>query len=261
MTAHAPEAAPGEAPSVVTVTRPHRHVALLRMRDDEHANMFTPALREETTRALKALEGDADTKVVVVCGSDKYFCCGGTQRELLDLIDGRETFDTRPFYRLLFDCALPTVAALAGHALGAGLLFGLYADIPILARGSSYSANFMSYGFTPGAGATAILPAKLGWPLATEMLLTANAFRGEELAARCPSLRFADKDTVEAEALAIARDLSVKPRQSLMLLKDGLRHELRTRLSEAIARELAMHTVSFGLPEVREAVQRRFGIS
>lgn len=60
----------------------------------------------------------------------------------------------------------------------------LFADFVILSKESIYTTNFMKYGFTPGMGATFILPQKLGISLAEEMLLAAKTYRGEELQKR-----------------------------------------------------------------------------
>lgn len=69
---------------------------------------------------------------------------------------------------------IPVISAIQGHASGGGMLFGLYADVVLLAEEGVYSATFTKYGFTPGMGATYILPERFGKLLANEMMLTAK---------------------------------------------------------------------------------------
>ena len=51
---------------------------------------------------------------------------------------------------------------MQGHGIGGGFVVGLFADFVILSRESVYSTNFMKYKFTPGMGATYIVPKKIG---------------------------------------------------------------------------------------------------
>ncbi|AUH52219.1 hypothetical protein CXB49_16060 [Chromobacterium sp. ATCC 53434] len=245
--------------SVVQLSYPAAGVAQVSMRDHDERNMFSHALIEGLDRAFADIGACRDVKVVVVSGLDQYFCCGGTRSELLSLIEGEKTFDIGQFYRALLDCPLPTIAAMAGHAVGGGFVFGMYADIAILAEESVYSANFMRYGFTPGVGSTCLLPRRLGEALASEMLLSANGFTGRELSLRGAPFKVVKRAKVLEEALALAVDLAAKPQASLRMLKATLTRELREALPAAIARELDMHDVTFKLPEVRAQVERHFG--
>ena len=81
------------------------------------------------------------------------------------------------------------ISAMQGHALGGGLAFGCFADIIVMGVECIYSANFMKYGFTPGMGATYIIPRKFGEVLGTEMLLTAKNYYGSELKERGASAK------------------------------------------------------------------------
>ena len=54
------------------------------------------------------------------------------------------------FYDQLLRCEIPVVAAIQGHAIGGGLVFGAYADVIVMAEECLYSTNFMQYGITSG---------------------------------------------------------------------------------------------------------------
>ena len=241
---------------VVKVQYPEPTIAEIILDDRAHQNTFSSALIQGLTTAFTTLR--ATTKVVVIHGYENYFCCGGTQEELLNLCDGKITFADLDFYRLLLDCEVPTIAAMQGHAIGGGLVFGCYADIIFMARESLYSANFMRYGFTPGMGATYILPKKLGAVLADEMLFNAKNYHGGELQERNAQVNVLKKEIVVPTALAFAKELAEKPLISLKILKRHQVQAIKAELPIVVEQELAMHAITFQLPEVKEKINHLF---
>jgi polyketide biosynthesis enoyl-CoA hydratase PksI len=127
---------------VVHLRRAGGAIAVIEMADRDGRNTFTEALVAGLGRALQQVADDPDLRVVVIHGYDSYFSAGGTLQELLEVAEHKQTFDAHNFYRALLDCPLPVVAAMQGHALGGGLVFGLYADVVVLSEESLYGANF-----------------------------------------------------------------------------------------------------------------------
>jgi len=244
---------------VVTISRPSPGVAVVEMADRASRNTFSKALVRDLMAAFETLRGDPGIHVIVAHGYDSYFCAGGTQEELLDFADRRVQFDDLPLFRLFLDADVPVIAAMQGHAIGGGLAMGLFADIVILSEESLYSANFMKYGFTPGMGATLVLPAKLGQALAGEMLLTAGNYHGGELAKRGIPFPVLKRRDVIPAALRMARDIADKPLVSVKLLKRRLNADLIDRLPAAVRAEVGMHEVSFAQPDVRRRIETLFG--
>jgi polyketide biosynthesis enoyl-CoA hydratase PksI len=240
---------------VVETTFEKAGVAVVKMEDRANRNGFSRELVEGLLQALQFRERQSEVKAVVVQGYDRIFSAGGTKEELLALQAGRKDFSDLGFYRLLLDCEVPVVAAMQGHAIGGGFVFGLYADVVILAEECLYSANFMSYGFTPGMGATLVLPEKLGPSVAAEMLLSARGYHGGELRRLGAPVRVEPQEKVLAEALETARLIAEKPREPLCLLKAALTDSLRRRLPAAVERELAMHRVTMHTAEVRKRIE------
>ncbi|NQZ12190.1 MAG: enoyl-CoA hydratase, partial [Algicola sp.] len=119
--------------------------------------------------------------------------------------------------------------------------------------------NFTKYGFTPGMGATLILPKKLGIALAHEMMLGAKNYRGEELRNRGIPFTVLPRSEVLAHALELAKNLAQKPRVSLVTLKDHLVKELRLELPHVINQEVTMHEKTIHQPEVKDLIEQHFG--
>lgn len=242
---------------VVKVQYPHPNIAEIIMEDRASSNTFSQAIIDGLASAFKSIL--PETKVVVIHGYENYFCCGGTQEELLNIAEGKITFADLSFYRLLLDCELPTIAAMQGHALGGGLAFGCYADLIVMAEESIYSTNFMKYGFTPGMGSTYIVPKKLGEQLGNEMLFTAKNYHGGVLKQRGATVSIVKKTDVIPTAFALAKELADKPLVSLKVLKQHLTEEIRVNLPKVIDKELSMHSISFAIPEVTDRIKSLFG--
>ncbi len=180
---------------------------------------------------------------------------GGTRDELMTLSDQVQTFaDLEFIFKGFLQCRVPVIAAIQGHASGGGLVFGLYADIVLMAEESLYSAVFTKYGFTPGLGATFIIGEKFGNALATEMMMTAGTYRGTDLMQRGASVIFKPQAQVFAEALVTARALADKPAYTLRTLKQTLARRKLEQLPAILAEELRMHAETFGNPEVKRRI-------
>jgi polyketide biosynthesis enoyl-CoA hydratase PksI len=234
-------------------------IVLVRMQDRANKNTFTNELIAGMTEAFAHIGGRADCKAVILTGYDSYFSSGGTQEGLRDLFDGKFKFTDRDLYSLPINCPVPVIAAMQGHGIGGGFVLGMFADFVVLSRESVYTANFMKYGFTPGMGATLILPKKLGFSLAEEMMLIAGNYRGEELQKRGVPFPVLPRESVLGHAMELARSLAEKPRVSLVTLKDHLVAPLREQLPGFIAQEIAMHERTFHQPEVRDRIESFFG--
>lgn len=231
-------------------------IALVRMQDRTHRNMFTPAVLEGLMHCFAAIDADDSVKAVIVTGIDNVFAMGGTREELLTLSEQVRTFASLEFiFKGFLQCRVPVIAAIQGHAQGGGLVFGLYADVVVMAEEGLYSAVFTKYGFTPGLGATFILGDKLGDGLATEMMMTAATYRGSELQQRGAGVTFRPAAEVISTALGIAREMAQKPGTTLRTLKQGLAQRKLERLPAVIAEEVRMHGETFGQAEVKERIR------
>jgi polyketide biosynthesis enoyl-CoA hydratase PksI len=234
-------------------------IVQVKMQDRIHKNTFTNELIRGLTDAFEGIRAGGEYKVVILTGYDSYFSSGGTQQGLRDLFEGKFKFTDRDLYSLALNCPIPVIAAMQGHGIGGGFVMGMFADFVVLARQAVYTANFMKYGFTPGMGATFILPRKLGIGLAEEMMLTGSTYRGEELQRRGVPFPVVPREIVLEHALELARNLAEKPRVSLVTLKDHLVAPLREQLPRFIEQEIAMHERTFHQPEVKDRIEAFFG--
>ena len=235
-------------------------IAFVKIQSRENKNMFSPGVIRGLLAKFALIKKDPMIKAVIVTGYDRIFLAGGTQEGLISIVEEQTRCTDIPFlYQGLLECEVPVIAAMQGLAVGAGLTFGLYADIVIMAEEGTYSANFMKYGFTPGLGTTFILEQKLGKNIANEMMFTAKSFSGEELKNRGAPVIIIKQSEVVKEALSIANTLSEKPVDSLKVLKKSLASRVLEALPRVIEQELRMHEQTFyNNPEVMERINNHF---
>jgi polyketide biosynthesis enoyl-CoA hydratase PksI len=160
---------------------------------------------------------------------------------------------------LIVDCPIPVIAAMQGHGIGAGFVLGLHADLVLLARESIYTTNFLKYGFTPGMGATLVVPAKFGPFLGAEMLYTARNYRGGELAQRgiaCPVL---PREQVLPAAREMAQAMADAPRATLVKLKQTLTANARAGFYDRVAQEMALLIATGQQREIAGRIESRYG--
>ncbi|CAM3275435.1 MupK [Xenorhabdus nematophila ATCC 19061] len=228
------------------------------LRDEVGKNQFTPEFCQQLRDVFTRIESEQELRAVVVQGLTHLFSAGGTQEELLRFTTGQRLFTENDFFLSFHRCSVPVIAAMQGHAIGGGLILGLYADIPILSERSVYTANFMRYGFTPGMGATALLLTRFGEALGREMLFTAAKMRGRELKERGCPLSVVAHDEVLSLALGKAESLIEMPVRSLKLLKSHFTQRYQEDIDKAIQSEAKMHQESFVLPEVRRLIESSY---
>ncbi|MGD0096268.1 MAG: SDR family NAD(P)-dependent oxidoreductase [Terracidiphilus sp.] len=234
-------------------------IVVVKLEDREAKNMFSAALEQGVEEVFAHIAGAPGYKVVILTGYDTYFASGGTKESLRAIQEGRAKFTDSGIFQAALECRLPVIAAMQGHGIGAGWCMGMFADVVLLSEESRYVSPYMEYGFTPGAGATWVLPRKLGADLARESLLTAQPYTGSELRQRGLRLRILPRLEVPAAAMEIARQMAGAPRSRLMGLKRQWAEPALRQVEETCRQELAMHDKTFvGRADTLAQIEKSF---
>ena len=248
-------------PSDVVKARAYNNgVVVVTLCDKKNKNTFSEAILKGVEEIFESIQSNENFKIVVLKGYDQYFCCGGTKDGLLAIQEGATQFTDLKIFSVALECDLPVIAAMQGHAIGAGWALGLFCDLVIFSEESVYQAPYMQYGFTPGAGSTLAFPEKLGKDLAWEVLFSGKDFRGSDLRDRGVGLKVLPRSEVEAYALRTAHQLARSSRNDLCQSKRENCRNLRSRLKGVLSQELAMHEKTFvGIQQVGDNIQTMFG--
>lgn len=244
---------------VVTLKKYSNGVVVVNLCDRDSKNTFSPKFVSGIIAAFEHINNMPDYKVVVLTGYDNYFACGGTKQGLLAIQNGSARFTDEQSYGMPLACEIPVIAAMQGHAIGAGWTMGLFCDWAIYSEESVYQSPYMLYGFTPGAGSTLIFPERLGHDLSRKILLTAREFQGRELKQCGIAMPVMPRSEVIDYALALAEHLALSPRQQLIQQKNQRSESIRQRLPSVFAQELVMHDKTFfGNQDVIDNINRHF---
>jgi enoyl-CoA hydratase len=196
------------------------HVALITLNDPDRRNAVTADISEALRAAVQAAQDDADVHAVIVTGAGKAFCAGAdltalgaaTEDGLRVIYDG---------FLALADCILPTIAAVNGPAVGAGLNLALAADIRIAGPSAVFDPRFQKLGIHPGGGATWMLQRAVGPQVARASLLFGMRFDAEAAVRYGLALRLADDPVAAARELATGP--AAAPRDVVLATKASMR--------------------------------------
>lgn len=229
---------------MVRLTATHG-IASVTLADPGSANALGEPMVHALQDAFETIDRDSGVRVVVLSGEGDSFSCGAPRELLLRLAAGEVRPTDILLPRLLLDCPVPVVAAMAGHATGGGFALGLAADIVLIGDDSRYGFTFMNLGFTPGMGTTRLCEHVLSAAVAHELLYTGELRRGRAFAGSGIN-HVLPREEVVAAALDIAARIADKPRHAVTALKRTLSLRRRRAFETSITHESFMHQITLG---------------
>jgi enoyl-CoA hydratase/carnithine racemase len=154
----------------------------------------------------------------------------------------------------LEEARYPTIAAVRGFALGAGLQMALACDIRVFARGTSVGLLEHKYGILPDLGGTQRLPRVVGAGKAKEMIWTAARIDADEAYRIGLCERLVDDDALDAEAGALAAAIAAQPPLAVQGAKRAVEAAGRVPIAEGLVVEAEAQAVCLRSADMREAI-------
>lgn len=213
-------------------------VATLTLNNPAERNSLTQPLVDSIVAAMDEVEADRSIGAVVVTGTAPAFCAGANLGNLTEA-DGDSLKKIYEGFLRVARSPLPTIAAVNGAAVGAGMNMALGCDVRLAARSAKFDTRFMQIGLHPGGGHTWMLRRIVGPQAAAAAVLFGEILDGEEAARvglvyRC----FAD-DELLAGAQRMAARAAAAPRELIEVTKVSLREMANIAThDEAVEREL-----------------------
>ena len=229
---------------VVTLNRP------------DARNALCNALTEEVAEALASFEADDSVGCVVITGSDKVFAAGADIKEIQELtyID---LYTSDPFEKSWESVARfrkPTIAAVAGYALGGGCEIAMMCDFIIAAENAKFGQPEITIGIMPGAGGTQRLPRAIGKAKAMEMCLTGRLMDAAEAERAGLVSRVVAVEDLREDALATARKIASMSRPITMMAKEAVNASYELTLSEGVRFERRVFAAMFTTEDQKEGM-------
>ncbi len=189
-------------------------IAVLTMRAPANRNALTVEMAQAMIDACETIDSDPAIGAVIVTGEGSYFCAGGDRATLAAA--GNDPADPA-IYRAIGTIygafarvgALepPTIAAIRGGAVGAGLNLALATDLRVVAQDAKLLSGFLPIGLHPGGGHSHLLSRAVGRETANALQLFGAVISGEQAV----TLGLAWTAVPAAEVDATARSLAATP--------------------------------------------------
>ncbi|MGI9395137.1 MAG: enoyl-CoA hydratase-related protein [Boseongicola sp.] len=219
-------------------------------------NALNTQMRAELLHAIKAAEKSA--RAIVLTGAGKAFCSGqdlGDQASVGSADLERTLRDEyMPMLRAIFDCTVPTIAAVNGPAAGAGANLALAADVVIASESAVFLQAFARIGLIPDAGGTYWLPRQVGFARAMGAALFAEPVSAAKAVEWGMIWEAVPDDEFEAHWQSRAAKLAGGPTVAYEHIKEALRASYGNSLEEQLLLEAKLQGRSGKTRDFREGV-------
>ncbi len=234
------------------------HIATVQFNRPEVLNAINNEVNRERVEIFTALGQDPDVRVVILTGGEKVFSAGGDLPALSQygIVEAREHADNNyAGQRALAEMPKPTIAAIAGYAMGGGAENVLLCDLRIAADNAKIACSEINVGIFPGGGATHRLVQNLSMCQAKEMLF----FGGMIDAQQALEMGLINKVVPVSELMSTAKEwaqkLAKKPPFTLKMLKAVINANWGLDTDTAMRVEHDAWTAIFGSADAKEGMQ------
>jgi len=231
-------------------------VGLVTLNRPKALNALNALLVAELRQALDAFEADPAIGAIVIAGGEKAFAAGADIKEMKDrdFADVYLTdFITKDWERLS-QCRKPTIAAVAGYALGGGCEIAMMCDIVLAAEDAKFGQPEITLGTIPGAGGTQRLARALGKAKAMDLVLSGRMMDAAEAERSGLVARVLPAAELLGEALKLAEKIAGFSRPAVLMAKEAVNHAFETGLAEGLRFERRLFHASFATADQKEGM-------
>jgi enoyl-CoA hydratase len=244
----------------VRLEREDDGVRVLVLNDPDKRNAIGPELREALADAVAAVATDRDARVLVVAGEGSAFCAGADLPSVFGDVDapvGEIRDHLHSYYQSFLairDLSVPTIAAVQGAAIGAGLNLALCCDLCVVGPEARLGATFARIGLHPGGGCTYFLTRAVGRQRALRILLDGETLDAEAALRHGLALEIVD-DPLE-HARELARTLAGRDPDTSADIKRAVRLAEEHDFAAVVEFEAWAQAATAKKPAIRETVER-----
>lgn len=213
-------------------------VGTLTLNNPDERNTLTAPMVAEIIAAMEAFEGDDGVGAVVVTGTPPAFCAGANLGNLAEATGDSLGTIYEGFLRIARS-PLPTLAAVNGAAVGAGMNLALGCDVRIVSDRAKLDTRFLQLGIHPGGGHTWMLRRVAGLQAAMAGVIFGQVFDGPEAERIGLAYKSVPGDDLlevahafAARAASAPRELAIETKKTIIAMADVRTHP------DAVAREL-----------------------
>ena len=239
-------------------------VVTLTMNQPEKRNPLTGnSAVAELLQAIARIDADQGVRCVILTANGPTFSAGGDIGAMKRQASAEVTeMEIRQEYRhgiqrlplALFNLEVPVVAAINGHAIGAGLDLACMCDIRIASERAKFAESFVRLGIIPGDGGAWLLPRTVGLARAAELAFTGDTIDAQQALAWNLVSRVVPHDDLLPAARELAARIAANPSHALRLTKRLMREALHSRLDSVLELSAVFQALSHKTADHAEAV-------
>lgn len=239
--------------TILTETR--GRVGLITLNRPQALNALNTQLINELNEALDAFESDEAIGAIVVTGSEKAFAAGADIKEMQaqSYMDAYKS-DFIASWERITRCRKPTIAAVAGFALGGGCELAMSCDLILAADTAKFGQPEIKLGIMPGAGGTQRLIRAVGKSKAMELCLTGRMMDAAEAERAGLVARVVPAAELLADALKTAEAIASMSLTAAMMTKDCVNRAYEMTLAEGIRYERRTFHAMFATEDQKEGM-------
>lgn len=231
-------------------------VMRIEIRRPEKRNAMNFAMYAGLRDILLAADRDSAVRVVLICGQPDGFCAGNDMQGFLEPTAVQADSPVLSFMQTMAAVEKPLVAAVAGNAVGVGTTMLLQCDLVYAAHSARFQMPFVPLGICPEFGSSLLLPRRVGYQRAAELLFFGDAFGAEEAREVGLVNTVCGEEELAGLALSRARQLAQLPQTALRQTKCLMRRRDADLLQDVIAEEYGQMLELVQTEEAREAFGR-----
>ena len=235
-------------------------IGIITLNDPENLNAMSEAMSIEFDVLVRELKKDKNLRSIIITGAGRAFSAGGD----LEMLKAKSKVSPARNKEMMLDfynaflgilhLNLPIIAAINGHAIGAGMCLASACDIRIVASDAKLGYTFSKLGLHPGMGASFFVPRLVGMGKATELFITGKTFSGDQALQIGLVSEAIEKEKVLDRAKEIASELLFSGPKAIQLLLETMRPAI-PELHEYLIREAGCQSVNYTTEEFLEGVQ------
>ncbi len=236
-------------------------IGVVTLNDPDNLNAMGEEMAADFQELVTRLRATASTlRAVVITGAGRAFSAGGN----LDMLEKKRALSGEEnrskmlsFYHSFLDILnlqVPLIAAINGHAVGAGLCLASACDVRVAAIGAKLGFTFVRLGLHPGMGATYFLPRIIGRAQALELMLTGRLIEATEALRLGLVSQVVAKEAVLDTALAIAQEIAYSGPEAVRQLLESIRNA-PADLSACLTREALCQSVNYAGADFAEGIR------
>jgi len=236
-------------------------VGKITLNDPDHLNAMSEGMAKEFRTLVSSLPKEAPgLRAIILSGAGRAFSAGGD----LDMLEKKRKLSGEEnrlrmldFYHSflgILSLKIPLIAAINGHAVGAGLCLASACDMRIASKKAKLGLTFTKLGLHPGMGASYFIPRIIGQSSAYELLLTGRVIEAEEALRLGLVNRVEEPEKVEEAAVTLAEEVASSGPESVRQLLETLRGR-QEDLERVLEREALCQAVNYASKEFAEGVK------